>query len=293
MRVVALMTVRNEEQYLERCIKHLVGQGIEICLIDNDSTDRTREIAEAYLGKGVQRVERIPYEGAFELARILRNEERLAREIPADWFMHHDADEIREPPIGHSSLVDAVADADRQGYNAINFDEYVFVPTREDDGFEGTDFVSAMRHYYFFEPKPLRRVNLWKNSSQPIDLVSSGGHSVAFRGRKVFPRNFVMRHYIILSRQHAIRKFGDRKYPQHELARGWHRARAVFSEIGLRFPHRSEMISLDDNPHWNNRHPKTAHLIFVDQRSWFGKIRAWLRRNLHVMVRHAHRPGKP
>jgi glycosyltransferase involved in cell wall biosynthesis len=286
MRVVALMTVRNEELYIGRCIQHLVEQGVEICLIDNDSKDRTREIAEAYLGKGVLRIERIPFDGSFELARILQNEERLAREIPADWFMHHDADEIREPPPGYRTLVDAVSDADRQGYNAINFDEYVFVPTRDDDGFEGTDYVSGMRYYYFFEPKPLRRVNLWKNSGQTIDLISSGGHSVAFTGRKVFPRNFAMRHYIILSRQHAIRKFGGRKYPEQELARGWHRARAVFSEIGLRFPDRSEMISLDAGPSWNNRFPKTVHLIFEDRRSWPGRLRSWLRRNFHAVTQY-------
>ncbi len=41
MRVVALLGIRNEERYLERCIRHLVGQGVEVCVIDNDSIDRT------------------------------------------------------------------------------------------------------------------------------------------------------------------------------------------------------------------------------------------------------------
>ena len=68
MRIVALMTVRNEENYLNRCIQHLISQGVDICLIDNGSTDKTREIASAYLGKGVLRIEEIPFNG--EPARI-------------------------------------------------------------------------------------------------------------------------------------------------------------------------------------------------------------------------------
>ena len=48
MKVVALLAVRNEEYYMEKCLTYLYEQGIETCLIDNESTDRTLEIAQDF-----------------------------------------------------------------------------------------------------------------------------------------------------------------------------------------------------------------------------------------------------
>lgn len=281
MRVVALMTVRNEELYLERCIRHLQSQGVEACIIDNGSIDGTRAIAESYLGRGVMRIEDLPFTGQFELARILRNEERLAGEIDADWFMHHDADEIREAPRGFATLVDGVVAADRQGYNAINFDEFVFVPTGEDEDYERSDYVAAMKHYYFFEPAPMRRLNLWKNTGQPVDLVSKGGHVVRFANRRVFPQSFVMRHYIVLSKAHAIRKYGDRRFSATEVGKGWHSTRATFSELGLRFPDRSELHCIEPGGAWEKGRPQGGHLIFPGQASAWVGVKRLVRRVLH------------
>jgi hypothetical protein len=94
----------------------------------------------------------------FDLRAVLRAKEKLAREINADWFIHHDADEIREAPAPYKTLREAICAVDREGYNAINFDEFVFVPTSDNDSFEGTDYPKTMRYYYFFEPCPLRQI---------------------------------------------------------------------------------------------------------------------------------------
>lgn len=45
LKVVALLTIRNEERYLSRCLEHLSSQKIEICVIDNGSTDQSLKIA--------------------------------------------------------------------------------------------------------------------------------------------------------------------------------------------------------------------------------------------------------
>src|SRR5688572_20798395 len=242
MRIVALLTVRNEARILDRCLRHLAEQGIETCVVDNDSTDESRAIADSHLGRGVIRVERLPYPGSFELATILQNEERLAREIPADWFMHHDADEIREAPKPFRSLAEGIAAADRAGATAVHFDEFVFLPSDDQESYEGTDYVARMEHYYFFEPAPLRRVNAWKRlPGVTPDLTTSGGHDVAFRSRRVFPTPFVMRHYIALSRAHAVVKY-SRRYSAAEVEeRGWHGARARFDASRLRFPSRERL----------------------------------------------------
>ncbi len=230
MRIVALMTVYNEELYLTRTLNHLYNEGIEVCIIDNGSTDKTRLIAESFLNKNVIRIETLPFKGSFALKPILENEQRLSDQISADWLMHHDADEIREAPRSMGLLKDSIAEVDREGYTAINFDEFVFLPTSEEEDYRGSDFVSEMRYYYFFEPYQPRRVNAWKASCGPVDLATKGGHEVLFHNRRIYPRNFILKHYIALSYEHLIAKYGGRKYATNEVDElGWHGARASFS----------------------------------------------------------------
>jgi glycosyltransferase involved in cell wall biosynthesis len=269
VRIVALLTVRNEARVLDRCLRHLADQGIEICVVDNDSVDDSRSIAESFRGHGVIRVERLPYPGSFELATILRNEERLAAEIDADWFIHHDADEIREAPEPFPSLAAGLAEVDRQGFNAVHFDEFVFLPSGDDESYEGTDFVARMEHYYFFEPGPLRRVNAWKRiPGVTPNLTDSGGHSVEFPGRKVFPTPFVMRHYIALSRAHVVAKYGSRVYSNAEVVeRKWHGPRAAFDPSRVRLPPRTRLKRKDPGRPWDRSDPWLRHEFFGDERS--------------------------
>src|SRR6185369_10333214 len=183
MKVVALLAVRNEERYLERCLEHLHQQEIETCLIDNGSTDRTPEIARSFLHRGVIRIEHLPFTGVFELGTQLLCKERLAAEVEADWFIHYDADEIRQAPKPYATLRAGIEAVDRSGYNAIDFDEFVFLPTTDEESFEGHDYVEAMRYYYYFEPdSPDRyRINAWKKQPE-IDLHTFAGHKVIFPG---------------------------------------------------------------------------------------------------------------
>ena len=263
MRIIAILTVRNEARVLDRCLRHLAGQGIETCVVDNDSTDGSREIAAAYLGRGVMRLERLPYPGSFELATILRNEERLASEIEADWFIHHDADEIREAPEPHANLAAGIAAADQAGYNAVHFDEFVFLPTADaEEAYEGTDYVARMEHYYFFEPGPLRRLNAWKHLPGIVpNLADTGGHRVAFEGLRAFPIPFVMRHYIALSRAHVIEKY-SRPYSPTEVQGGWHGERARFDPARLRLPQRSRLKRKAPGIPWDRSEPWLRHEFF-------------------------------
>jgi glycosyltransferase involved in cell wall biosynthesis len=263
MKVVALLTVRNEERYLARCLEHLYSQRIETCLIDNGSTDNTLEIAQSFLGRGVIRIEHFPFNGCFELDKILLNEERLAAEIDADWFIHHDADEIREAPSPYKTLKEGIEDADRQGYNAINFDEFVFLPTSEDESFEGKDYVKEMRYYYFFEPHPLRRVNAWKKTAN-IDLHSSGGHRVKFETPKIFTVSFILRHYIVLSKSHAIEKYSSRIHSKADLQKGWMLERAAFALDWLKFPAKARLKRLNDSGNnWDKSEPWVKHEFLI------------------------------
>lgn len=257
-RVVALLTVRNEELYLDRCLQHLISHGIEVCVIDNDSNDRTVEIARRYFGKGVCRIETIGFNGRFELERILENEERLAREINADWFMHHDADEIREPPKPYNSLLEAIIAVDKQGYNAINFDEFVFIPTLEQPDTVPSDYVAEMKYYYFIEPVLQRQIKLWK-SGQQVDLKSSAGHRVKFPGRRIYPQPFILRHYIALSASHWCAKYENRKFSERELARGWHGTRFHLTKDAVRLLSCKDLIKVSPDKTWDKSRPFRYH----------------------------------
>jgi len=286
IRIVALMTVRNEEPYLDRCLRHLISQEVDVCVIDNESVDRTQAIAREYLGKGVIRVETIPFNGCFELEKILRNEERLAREIDADWFMHHDADEIREPPLPYRNLREAVADVDRQGYNAINFDEFVFVPTREGKDELPSDYVSEMKYYYFYEPALQRRVNLWKKGNYEVDLTSNAGHRVQFRGRRIYPESFIMRHYIALNASHMRAKYGPRRFPENELNKGWHAKRLNLTQETIYLPAQQDLVQVSADGTWNKSRPHRFHLVFPGSVTVKSKINNSLRRMIqHLMIR--------
>lgn len=226
--VVAVLAVRNEQYYIDRCLRHLSGQGIHACVIDNDSSDRTMEIVAAHKETTVIRCLQYPYPGYYDWEGLLKMKQQVAMEMEADWFVHLDADEIPVSPRHGELLVDAFRDVDRRGYDAVNFDEFVFIPEGTDEHWEGKDYVDGIKSYYFFEPSPIRAVRAWKNHGQCVDVASSGGHNVMFPGRKLNPESFVMRHYIALSRQYLADKYARRVFPAHELERGWH-----YNRVGL------------------------------------------------------------
>jgi len=227
MRIVAILATFNEERFIRGCLEHLLRHGLEVYLIDNDSQDRTVAIAERYLQRGLLGIETFPRAGTFESRPMLARKEQLADELDADWFMHVDPDEIRLPRRADRTLAQEFAEADERGFNAINFQEYTFVPTRESPDHDHPDYERTMRSYYPFLPSFPHRLNAWKKQARRVDLASSGGHRVQFAGLRMHPDSFPMRHYLYLSVAHAIRKHVDKSFSPAELALGWHRARAA------------------------------------------------------------------
>lgn len=268
MKIVALLTFRNEELYLKRCIEHLIVQGIDICAIDNGSTDSSVEIAKSFLNKGVIRLEYLPFKGYYDWHECLKHKEKLASEINADWFIHHDADEIRQSPNPFKSLKECIKEVDRIGYNAINFDEFVFIPWKEDNGSIKAkyDYVKEMKYYYYFKKGDLRRVNAWKNLGIPINLTSKGGHRVLFPGQKIYPQNFILRHYIALSEEHLVNKYSKRVYSSKEVEKfGWHKFRAYFSPNKVKIPSKKILKTYKYNNIWDKSNPLKYH-AFIKRR---------------------------
>jgi glycosyltransferase involved in cell wall biosynthesis len=260
-RAVALLAVRNERHYIARCLEHLRRQGLQVCIIDNDSTDGTAEIIRQFSRNLVIRHIRHPYLGYYDWEGILRRKQQLATEVEADWFIHCDADEIPEPRPPYPTLKRAFQSVARAGYNAVNFDEFVFVPAATDESWEGRDYVQGMRHYYFFAPSELRLVRAWQDTGAPIDLVSSGGHKPQFTGQRIFPDPFILRHYIALSRDHLINKYCTRRFASCELAKGWHYNRVGLDPNRIALPELSQLKRYGFDRCWDRSDPWREHFF--------------------------------
>jgi glycosyltransferase involved in cell wall biosynthesis len=261
MNVIAIIAARNETLYMGRCLEHLESHGVRFVLIDNGSTDDTRAIAETFRGRGLVACVDHPYPGHYDWTGLLGLKERLARQLDADWFLHIDADEIPEPPERDRQLVAALADVDRSGYTAVNFDEFCFVPTADDERHEGTDYVAGMRHYFYFAPRPERLIRCWKKSAM-LNLADSGGHDATFPGRRLYPVNFVLRHYMALSMDHLRQKYTQqRRYAEAEIARGWHSWRPRLAQLAVRTPSPAALCDIDRDGGWDRSRPFTRHVF--------------------------------
>jgi hypothetical protein len=230
-RVVAILSAYNEADIISPVIAHLVDNGVDVYLIDNRSSDDTVAEAARWLGKGLLKIEQFPeHEPApgetlpFDWTAILRRKEELARELDADWFLHHDADEFREAPFPGMKLRDAIQWVDRLGYNCIGFRVFNFPPT--DDRFQpGSDPREHFRYWEEAAEFDRRQLKAWKNPGRPVSLVPSGGHEVGLPDRRVFPIPFLLRHYPVRGQAHGVRKvFSERRgrFVDRERARQWH-----------------------------------------------------------------------
>jgi len=220
MKVLAVICVRNEELTIACCLENWINNNCEVVLIDNDSDDRTVEIARSYQGRGLLAVERMPWRGYFALKDQLVLKHKIISEASHDWVVHADADEVLRSPWNGLPLADAIQSVDGEGYSCINFHELVFVP-REEQDFRNSDYPRYMDTYYFFEPYYPRLLRAWRRDLS-ADNFKSGGHVLAGAGVKPYPRDFYLCHYIILSHEHACQKYVGRRFDPSEIAEGWH-----------------------------------------------------------------------
>lgn len=262
MRIVAILATYNEERFISTCLENLRRQGVDIYLIDNESEDRTVTIAERYLGRGLIGIETLPRRGIYSWRPILERKEQLATTLEADWIIHVDADEIRLPPRSGSTIARSLAEVEKQGYNAVNFMEFTFVPTLEAPDHDHPQFQRTMCWYYPFLQAFPSRLNAWKRQPDPVELAWSGGHVVRFPGLRMYPEPFPMRHYLFLSVPHAIRKYIGRSYDPAEVSAGWHHNRVNLSAEAITLQSQSELrFSLSDHQ-LDPSHPYKEHPLF-------------------------------
>jgi glycosyltransferase involved in cell wall biosynthesis len=259
-RVVAMLATYNEERFIEGCLDHMIAQNVAVYLIDNGSSDQTVAIAQRYFGRGLIGFESLPRADMYSWRPLLERKEQLARTLDADWFINLDADEIRLPSRSGSTLAEAFLDVEAQGFNAVNFQEFTFTPTREHPDHDHPAFRMTMRHYYPLSAAP--QVKAWKRPSVPVEFAWSAGHQVRFDALRIYPQNFVMKHYLFLSIPHAHRKYIARTYDPSEVAVGWHRARAALRAEFIKLPSESELRRFVSDDELDASNPRMKHYLF-------------------------------
>lgn len=260
VRVIALVHAYNEERFMPAFLAHMEEQGVEVFLLDHESTDRTVEIAESFRSRNVVDIQTVPRKGQVDIEQMFRMKEQLACELDADWFIHVDPDEFRLPPPGSDTLQTWLTRLDRAGWNAVNFQEFTFVPWESEPVHTPDTFLETMRWYYPFRPVSPHRLNAWKKQEVPVDLVQDCGHIVRFEGIRPYPEAFPMRHYPILSLDHAREKYGGREYSEAEMNRGWHGWRHQLDERQLRLPSSHELRFYISDHRLDASHPLKHHL---------------------------------
>lgn len=259
MHICSIIGARNEAHYFPYLIPYLTSQDIDVVIIDHASTDDTLPIARSFLGRGVLDIVHLPFNGFFALREQLRKKQEIAKALDHDWIIHHDADEIFEDVRPGKCLREALEEADQEGYNVINFDEFTFVPM-SGQSYKGRDYRQEMRHYYFFEPSPLRLMRAWKRSLRASN-IDDGGHHLIGEAMRICPLHHGMRHYLGLSESHLRRKYLNRSYAPDEIENGWHDNRVIISESNLVVPNENELFMLPSarSKDFNKSSPRKTH----------------------------------
>jgi glycosyltransferase involved in cell wall biosynthesis len=256
---VAVLCVRNEQAHIHRAIGDFVEQGIDVVVIDHGSSDGTLDICRSFLGKGLLSIEQLPWTGEFDLTAQLQAKRELVARLQHDWVVHADADEWMHTGIEGESLIEGIERISRLGHNAINFQEFVFLPEPGAPDVPG-DCKRDMLDYYFFAPRENRLMRAWHRESA-FNNISSGGHLLAGDDLRLAQESFVLRHYIVLSQQQAIEKYAGRIFARGDLEKGWHDNRVNLAAERLRLPSQKLLKRLRDwrSVDFDRSDPKPLH----------------------------------
>jgi len=227
-KVLATIHSYNEGDMICETIEHLLNQGIDVCFVDNHSKDRTYEVVNSNFGNNNRVIIRMSenYGESYEWYKLLKTTENITHEFKDqyDWFMHHDSDELRYSPLKNVTLQEMISFVDSLGYNAIDFTVVDFRYTQENENVSQNYEENLLDFEFGRRPGHFKQVKCWKYA-QDISLAESGGHEVLFKGRKIYPIKFLLKHYPLRNINQARKKiFEDRilRIIREKKERGWH-----------------------------------------------------------------------
>jgi hypothetical protein len=257
--ICAVIAVHNGAKTLGTVLAHLERNRIKVHIIDHGSTDRTSQIVAHHKGAPIIDITHQEFDGVYRWTQLLELKDAIAKNLTDEWVIHADADEILESPNQGESLREMIERLDREGFDLIDCDEFVFAPV--EDASEPHDFVNEMRHYYHFSPigRTLHRAQ--RRANGPSSWSPTGGHQLPLDGRKLAPERIRLRHYIGLSLDHLRSQYLGRVFAGEELQRGWHYNRIATTQELIVKPDISRLLNVDSDG-WRTDKPEQSHLVF-------------------------------
>lgn len=233
-RMLAMLLCYNDADVLGPVIDHLVANRHDVVVWNHGSEDETEAVARSRLGRGVveyQDVSRdeVPFADLYGVA---------ARHLLAvygglyDWLSWPDQDEILEGPDLSRPYHEHVAEFLASGGDWVEFDNFVFWFTDEDDA-SVADPVRRVRRYCL-SPAASPRVRAWRFAKTNERRL---GNSNPVDGRKS-AANWPLRHYPMRSREQARRRAThDRNQAGFQFGdKNWHYERFREDESALVVP---------------------------------------------------------
>jgi len=204
VRLLGVVHCYNEADIIGDTIDHLLANRHDVMVWDHGSEDGTAKVLDRYDNVLLER-KFVPRSFDFDnLHRLISRYliKHYARRY--DWISWPDADEILEGPDRRKPYYEYLYDAYYSRYNFIEFNNFNYWYTEEDDPL----VVSPTRRIrrYSLRPDCAPRIRSWRASVTNIRWFNHN----PLRGEK-YPVNFNMRHYPIRSRpQMENRLYKDR-----------------------------------------------------------------------------------
>jgi glycosyltransferase involved in cell wall biosynthesis len=266
---LAILAVKNEQRHIPFVLEALINEGLDVVLLDDGSSDNTVELAKPLLGKGLLDIHSRPDQGKFDWTNVLKWKEKVARSYNHEWLVHVDADEWLQHPLPNHSLMDLIVEADSIGANAIDFEEFTFLPIK--DLALGEDARRVFTSYYWHKPEASGYLRAWKRSAG-LTNSRTGGHGLhpvfpwITKRLKVHKAKGILRHYPILSAEHLKEKYQSRVFSKKEVAKGWHIDRIPLSnwEFSLSINHHVFSLKNPDDKSFNRSQPTSLHFWYPE-----------------------------
>lgn len=177
MKLVLTMLVRNEADVVDAQIAHHLNAGVDfVVAIDNESTDGTSDVLEAYAREG--HLVRLPRSGGVQESPWRTHMAQLAAvEYGADWVFNADGDEFFWP---RGESLKAVLAAVPARFGVLHAPSHVFVPV-----FDGPAFFAERMTLRFTPDAALNDpVSIYRpytklvHRADPGVVIDRGNHSL-------------------------------------------------------------------------------------------------------------------
>jgi|GEM_PF-7019021 len=203
MKVLRMLTVKNEIDILHRNIEWYSNQGIPTVAIDNGSTDGSYELLCSLSSDKLLSCQQMLTQG-YQEQELLKRVHNLARLHNPDWLVLADADEFYESPVPNESFRDGLERISNEGYNLLQLHNIEFWMTEKDDLSE-PDPLRRIRHYSYFDSN---RYKAYPNMPG-LDIATKIGHVPIFPENvpiMLCPQVFISRHYKFRSLNQGYQK---------------------------------------------------------------------------------------